>query len=92
MLGAGKAVLGLDRQLCFRSLKSSGLSGRKQESPEHLWPASFHVCRFPLGFRVTKPVHSSHRVGSLINDFLCLDEKCLSSLADKFVFQGVDAL
>ena len=87
--GAGQADLRLDRQLPVA---------------EQFWPVrkktwvswSFSACflshrAVPFCLGATKPVRSSQKVGSLINDFLCLDDKCLSSLEDKSVFWRANA-
>lgn len=52
-------------------------SGEKHNSPEDLMPGSFptYIFFFWSKFRATISAHSSQKVGSLINDFLCLDEK-----------------
>lgn len=50
--------------------------GEKHYSKD-LLPGSFPICVFFLWskFGATIPAHSSQKVGSLINDFLCLDDK-----------------
>lgn len=54
--------------------------GEKHYSKD-LLPGSFPISVFSprSKLRPTVPAHSSQKVGSLINDFLCLDDKWFSS-------------
>lgn len=92
--GAGRAVLGPCSGQTG-SLASGGwtaLACQEENMSLLIIRACFLSHRaVPLWLSATKPVHSSQKVGSLINDFLCLDDKCLSSLEDKSVFWRVNA-
>lgn len=96
--GAGRAVLRLcsgrprvGQAALLPVVEQSRPVRKKTRVSWSFGPASFHIGLSPLCFSAAKHVHSSQKVGSLINDFLCLDDKCLSSLEDKSVFWRVNA-
>lgn len=77
-------MFGLGEQAAFSPVAEGcqPRSGEKHDSPGGFaaWILSQTYFFFLWSkFRATIPVHSAQKVGSLINDFLCLEDKWFSS-------------